>query len=114
MKNGVLAESPACREIIAKTVKEGVTVAGAKGVPLPFKDPFESVLNVARSTKDNTSSMLRDVLRGTKTEIDSINGAIVREGERHGVDVLLNRMMIGLMELPSVSGDRALHILQSC
>jgi 2-dehydropantoate 2-reductase len=53
----------------------------------------EAVENVAGNTAKNTSSMLQDVLRGTPTEIDAINGAILRAGERLGVPTPVNRML---------------------
>jgi ketopantoate reductase len=60
--------------------------------------------------------MLVDVLRGTQTEIDAINGnkpnivrlndttigAIVREGERYGVGVDFNKLLCGLLSRPQV------------
>jgi len=99
VKNGVLASSETCRDILGMTVKEGVHVATARGVSLPFENPTESVLAVARATGDNLSSMLVDVMRGRKTEVDSINGAIVREGEKLGVSVLLNKSICHLLSL---------------
>jgi len=113
VKNGVLAESQPCRDLLTKTVKEGVTVATARGVTLPFDNPIESVLAVARATRDNVSSMLKDVMRGTKTEVDSINGVIVREGDRLGVEVFLNRTMIGLLELQQPVGPHQAYQLLS-
>ena len=41
--------------------------------------------------------MLEDLLAGRRTEIDAINGAIVRLGERHGVDVTANRVVTTLV-----------------
>ena len=80
VKNGVLAENAVCREYLEKTVREGADVAASMGVKLPFANPVETALQVARNTAMNNSSMLCDVLRGVETEIDAINGTVVREG----------------------------------
>ena len=80
VKNGVLAENAVCRDLLQRTVKEAAEVAESKGIKLPFQNPVEMCLDVARSTGGNRSSMLCDVMRGVKTEIDAINGTVVREG----------------------------------
>ena len=41
--------------------------------------------------------MLEDVSAGRRTEVDAINGAVVRLGDRHGVDVTANRVVTALM-----------------
>jgi len=75
-------------------------VANARGTRLPFSDPLSITYEVLRNTANNSSSMLRDVQRGVKTEIEYINGAIVREGEKLGVDVDFNRRIVSLLEHP--------------
>ena len=54
-------------------------------------------MEVARKTGLNRSSMLQDVSKKRKTEIDKINGAIVKEAEAHGVDVPANRLIVNLI-----------------
>ncbi|MDI9246864.1 2-dehydropantoate 2-reductase [Marinobacter sp. CHS3-4] len=49
---------------------------------------------VARSTANNTSSMRGDILRGRKTEIDFINGYIVKLGNKAGLATPVNQMLI--------------------
>ena len=64
---------------------ETARVAEAQGIQLPYDDPSHEVEGVATRTAENASSMLQDILRGAPTEVDAINGAVVREGERCGV-----------------------------
>ena len=91
--NGELLERPAAREVMAEAAREAALVATRQGIALPYTDPLEAVENVAFNTAQNISSMLQDVLRGTPTEIDAINGAILQAGERLGVPTPVNRML---------------------
>jgi 2-dehydropantoate 2-reductase len=96
--NGTLADTPAVRELLAEAVAEAVAVAAARGTPLPYADPLEHVLAVARATGANRSSMLQDAMRGSPTEIATINGAVVREGQRLGVPTPVNRLLTTLVQ----------------
>jgi 2-dehydropantoate 2-reductase len=91
--NGELLERPAARQLMHEAATEAVQVAAAEGIQLPYANPIEAVETVAWNTASNTSSMLQDVLRGTPTEIDAINGAIFRESEKAGVSTPVNRML---------------------
>lgn len=91
--NGELMSRPAARELMSEAACEAAMVASRQGITLPYTDPVNAVENVARNTAVNTSSMLQDVLRGTPTEIDAINGAIIRVGEALGVPTPVNRIL---------------------
>lgn len=95
--NGALLESPAAIEIMNRAVSEAAAVASAQGISLPYADPQARVRQVCRATSENRSSMLVDILRGGPTEIDFINGAIVREADRLGVPAPVNRMLAELV-----------------
>ncbi|GIV90296.1 MAG: 2-dehydropantoate 2-reductase [Chloroflexus sp.] len=95
--NGALATTPTARNLVRKVVEEAVAVAQAAGVTLSLTDPVAETLAVAQATAVNYSSMLQDVLRGAPTEIDTINGAIVREGARLGVPTPCNAMLCELV-----------------
>jgi 2-dehydropantoate 2-reductase len=83
---GVLGISNlACSEAVA--VVEGI------GVRLPPGDPFAKVKEVMRSTSGNRSSMLQDLEHGKRTEIDEINGEIVRRAGPIGVPVPVNQTL---------------------
>jgi len=92
--NGQLAESPAARALMAQAVEEAVAVCQAKGIALPYDDPLERTLQVARATGTNRSSMLQDVLRGVPTEIGVINEAIVRQGEGLNIPTPVNEFIV--------------------
>ncbi|HUS84784.1 MAG TPA: 2-dehydropantoate 2-reductase [Anaerolineales bacterium] len=88
--NGTLLESPSIMEVMVRAAEETAAVAAALDVQLPFADPGAQVKDVARRTGENTSSMLQDIRRGAPTEIDAINGAVVREGEGAGISTPTN------------------------
>jgi 2-dehydropantoate 2-reductase len=95
--NGMLAEAASTRRLVARVVNEAAQVALARGIVLPYLDPEARVLEVCRATAANRSSMLQDVLRGSPTEIDAINGAIVREARALGLLAPANEMLYDLM-----------------
>ena len=91
--NGDLVENPSARTLMGLTANETAMVSLAKGIKLPYPDPAAMVESVAQKTASNQSSMLKDVIRNRPTEIDAINGAVVRVGEAVNVPVDINRTL---------------------
>ena len=83
--NGDLLTLPGVTERMRAAVSEAEQVARAKGITVTG-DPFMATAEVCRKTAANISSMLQDVRRRRRTEIDAINGAIVREGRALGLE----------------------------
>lgn len=91
--NGELLTRPTARALMAEAAREAANVATAQSINLHYLNPVEMVEEVARNTAANRSSMLQDILRGSQTEVDAINGAIVQIGEATGVPVSVNRIL---------------------
>jgi 2-dehydropantoate 2-reductase len=89
-RNGQTVERPAARELFYGLAREAGAVAVKLGVVLPFDDPAAHAESVARVTANNCNSMLQDIEAGRRTEIEAINGAVVRLGQEHGVPTPLN------------------------
>jgi len=98
IRNGQILDFPEAGEISRLAVLEAVEVAGRKGIVLAG-DPVGFTREVARKTGANLSSMLQDILRRRPTEIEVINGAVVREGEALGVPVPVNKVLAGLVSV---------------
>jgi 2-dehydropantoate 2-reductase len=97
VENGALLNRSESRKLMARAVAEAVEIARFKGVHLHIAEEVERVRDVCRSTATNISSMLQDVRRQRKTEIDHINGAVVQEAARHGVAVPVNEVLTALV-----------------
>jgi 2-dehydropantoate 2-reductase len=95
--NGRLPELEDTRALMRELVEEALNVARAAGVEIGFADPVQTVFEVAGRTGRNRSSMLQDFDRRRPSEIDFINGAILREAERLGIDVPVNRTVTRLV-----------------
>jgi 2-dehydropantoate 2-reductase len=106
-KNGQLADCAETRELVALAVEEAIAVAAAAGVELPYAAPVEKVLAVATATAQNSSSMLQDLQSGRLTEIDAINGAMIRQGERLGVATPVNQTLTLLVKALEQRGQKA-------
>jgi 2-dehydropantoate 2-reductase len=97
LKNGRLPEIGGTRLVLEEAVKEAVAVAEAKNIQLPYSDPLNRVMAVCEATAGNIASMLQDVLKERETEVDAINGAIVREGEAYGIPTPVNLTLTSLV-----------------
>ena len=96
--NGELLARPDAALLMERAASECAQVAQAKNIQLPFADPPARVREVAQKTAVNRSSMFQDILRGAPTEIEAINGAVVREGESLGVSTLVNEILWRLVK----------------
>jgi 2-dehydropantoate 2-reductase len=73
-------------------------VAKSRGIHLPFDDVAAAVGKVVQRTARNYSSMLQDMRRGAPTEIEAINGAVVRAAEQSGLCVPVNKTLYLLVK----------------
>ena len=90
---------PSARELIEATTREVVEVAQKKGIPLSLEDGMDYLYRVAEEARDHIGSMTIDITSGRKTEIEAINGAVVREGERVGIPTPANRFVYNIIRL---------------
>lgn len=95
--NGYLARVPELSEVVRRVAREVASVAERLGVVLP-SDPAEEALLVAERTGNNISSMLADVRRCRRTEVDYINGAVVEVARRVGVAAPYNELLYSLVK----------------
>jgi 2-dehydropantoate 2-reductase len=77
--------------------RETAAVARATGIELPYPDPAARVWQHCRDVGNARPSMFQDVERQRPTEVDAINGAVVREGARLGVPTPFNQALLLLI-----------------
>jgi len=98
---GALSEDANCHAVMDAVIDEAFGVAVAEGVALPWASPAEyrTVFydRLVPSTYDHRSSMLQDLRRGRRTEIDAINGEVWRRGARHGIATPANELLTRLV-----------------
>jgi 2-dehydropantoate 2-reductase len=97
LRNGEPQDDPDIFSLVEVVVAEAVAVMEAAGVPPLTDDHLRYVRRVMEATRPNYSSMLQDIRRGRRTEIDAINGAVVRLGEELGVPTPVNRWITALV-----------------
>ena len=106
LNNGSLIEYGPTRELLRSAVQEAVRIVKRKRVKLVYDDPIQKVESVCKATATNVSSMLQDVLNRKRTEIDFINGAIVRQGKSLGIPTPVNEVLTDLVKAIEASYDK--------
>lgn len=79
-------------------LEEAFTVAKAMNIPIEITDPVHHVRTLAGNIPDAKPSMLLDALRGSRGEIDVINGSVVRFGVEAGVSTPVNSTVVNLVK----------------
>lgn len=92
-------------DIVTNAVVECMAVARACGVSLPA-DLLDKTLGLAASMPGQQSSTSQDLARGKPSEIDFLNGFIVRKGAEHGIPTPTNHALQVMVKLVERSGSR--------
>lgn len=97
IKNGQLLDLSATQDISRAAVEEAMELARAQGVMIR-EDSVGHVFEIAKATSPNRSSMGQDVDNKRLTEIEAINGFVVREASKIGLKVPVNKTLTALIE----------------
>jgi 2-dehydropantoate 2-reductase len=95
---GRLVKGEGITAVMRDLVDECVAVAKADGVTIPG-DVDAAIRKIAETVPDQYSSTAQDLARGKRSEIDHLNGFIVRRGEALGVATPANRMLHAIVRL---------------
>jgi len=98
MTAGALGTSQDMLDLVSETTREAVAVAQALGYDIDFDERIGTILGLVEKAGPTKASMLQDVEAGRRTEIDVINGAVVRAAGEVGVPVPINRTLMQLIK----------------
>ncbi len=96
---GQMAALPAIREVLLALVREVVAVAQADGQTMPLPAAIEAMDRIAVAMPGQLSSTAQDVARRKPSEIDHLNGFVVRRGAELGIATPVNQTMHALVKL---------------
>lgn len=96
---GQLYDQPELEATALAAVAEAIAVARAAGVPLTLSDPRAAWTLAGEGLPDSfKTSMLQSLEKGSVSEIDFINGTVVRWGQRHGVPTPVNATLVACVK----------------
>lgn len=93
LRNGELGAHASSLALMAAAAREAAHIARKHGIRIGKTDWSARLLGITQATAPNVNSMLQDVRCARRTEIDAINGAIVRTAELHNVTAPVNRSL---------------------
>jgi 2-dehydropantoate 2-reductase len=103
VKNGELL-NPQLFECASSAMFEVLNVARGIGIEVPNNfEMLDTLTQILNSTKENKCSMLQDIMKGKKTEIDSICGEVIRKAEELGIQTPINSTLLAIISEISIS-----------
>ncbi len=97
VRNGELLRSDHWIKLMRALYDEARQITNALDIELS-EELWSELLNLIRSTSENNSSMLQDLQAGKKTEIDWINGALIRKAQQKGISVPTHEAMYQMVK----------------
>ena len=96
---------------ISLVIRSLPQLQGVPNLQMRFSpDRLESMIcSIASTTAGNLSSMLQDVRAGHETEIDYINGYIVRRGEEMGIKCVMNYLLMQMVKGKRVMVNKVIY-----
>lgn len=92
--NGQILVSPYAQSRLPRLCAEIAAIATRSGYPMAADMLERRIRDVAQATRDNISSMLQDLRQRRPTEIDFINGYLLRQAVRYDIDAPVNRELV--------------------
>jgi len=110
LRIGDMAGTEEGRNLVYDIVNEVISVANKRGIAADKNTVVKNVLRVFEEHADHMPSMMQDVLAHRATEVESINGAVVREAQALGMDVPVTRVFYQLICIMQKTYDRQVSI----
>jgi 2-dehydropantoate 2-reductase len=95
---GQLVQGEGVEGVLRDVMDECLAVARAEHIDVPG-DTWQAVLRIAQTMPTQVSSTAHDVARGKPSEIDHLNGYVMRRGEALGVPTPVNRVLYAAVKL---------------
>lgn len=97
-KNGLINENEYLHRNSIVLIQEALAVAKTIGCTLQLDDVLNHAFDVSKKTDETISSMVQDVRKHKETEIEIINGAVIKLGREHGVPTPANEFVYNLLK----------------
>ena len=98
LRNGDLLTIPELKEAMNMAIEEGIALTDKLGLDINSQLAIDNAVEVAKRTARNKNSMLQDIEKGKKTEIEYINGALVKYGAENGLACPVNAVLTALVK----------------
>jgi 2-dehydropantoate 2-reductase len=108
MRTGEMSRVPEIYALQDHIIREALAVTEAKGIKLADPD-IAGTIKKAAFYRFNKPSMLQHVTAGRRTEIDAINGALIREAKVFGIPTPYNEALVALLKGVELARMRAVH-----
>ena len=95
--NNYLLKNPILEKIVEKICEESTNIANSENLNLSYNEMIKKTKEVINETSENKSSMLQSFLQGKKTEINSINGMLLKIARKNNVESMLNEVLVNVV-----------------